>query len=71
MKNKCPFTPSRENTRCKDASLKRETATQRSNRLYDEWALRSKKLETIRKMREACTLAQTEIERAALKEQLS
>ena len=41
LKKECTFTPAREATKAKDALLKRETSTQRADRLYSEWADRS------------------------------
>ena len=59
IKKECTFTPSREATKAKDASLRRETSTQRADRLSSEWVNRSQKLEALRKMRDDLTQQKT------------
>ena len=52
QKSQCTFSPSREATRAKDPSRKRESSDQRAQRLYNDQTSRARKLETIKRRHE-------------------
>ena len=71
LKNECPFTPARKATKAKDTLLRRETSTQRAERLYSEWANRTRKLEHLRKQRDQIIEEKTTKAQNNLKEELA